>query len=296
MLASTLPDAGAERLPDQGEVEIGGRAAARHRLRRPRLQPAGASSAPAGRARERRPQRRLDRGPRDPARGADRRLRVRAHRLALAAGPDPAPARRGAQARPPATSASRCRPRATTSSPRSASSSTRWRASSRSGWRSSQLERKRLREAIRRVGQSFAKGLERDALLEIVVQTAVDGVGADAGRAAVRTTPQRPLRGGRGRGRRRALPRRDQRRRGRRAGRRGRRGDRARNGHFALSHPLRAQEGGRILGMLSVARDTNGVHRRRAGAVQLPLPARPASRSRTSTCTRRSSARRSPTS
>ena len=30
------------------------------------------------------------------------------------------------------------------------------------------------------------------------------------------------------------------------------------NGHFALSHPLRAQEGGRILGMLTVARDTNG--------------------------------------
>ena len=30
------------------------------------------------------------------------------------------------------------------------------------------------------------------------------------------------------------------------------------NGHFALSHPLRAQEGGRILGMLTVARDTSG--------------------------------------
>src|SRR5215213_4728639 len=82
-----------------------------------------------------------------------------------------------------------------------------------------QLERKRLREAIRRVGQSFAKGLERDAVLEIVVQTAVDGVGAHVGRAAVRTAP---------------------------------------HGHFALSHPLRAQEGGRILGMLTVARNTNG--------------------------------------
>ena len=30
------------------------------------------------------------------------------------------------------------------------------------------------------------------------------------------------------------------------------------NGHFALSHPLRAQEGGRILGMLTVARDSHG--------------------------------------
>ena len=90
-----------------------------------------------------------------------------------------------------------------------------------------QLERKRLREAIRRVGQSFAKGLDRDAVLEIVVQTAVDGVGAEVGRAAVRTDAARPLRGGRGRGRRRALPRRDQRRRGRRAERRGRGGDRS---------------------------------------------------------------------
>ena len=54
-----------------------------------------------------------------------------------------------------------------------------------------QLERKRLREAIRRVGQSFGKGLERDALLEIVVQTAVDGVGAHVGRAAVRTDAAR---------------------------------------------------------------------------------------------------------
>ena len=67
-----------------------------------------------------------------------------------------------------------------------------------------QLERKRLREAIRRVGQSFAKGLERDAVLEIVVQTAVDGVGAHVGRAARAHHDPGPLRGGRGRGRRRA--------------------------------------------------------------------------------------------
>ena len=52
-----------------------------------------------------------------------------------------------------------------------------------------QLERRRLREAIRRVGESFAKGLDRDAVLEIVVQTAVDGIGADVGRAALRTGP-----------------------------------------------------------------------------------------------------------
>ena len=124
MLAATLPDAGAERLPDQGEVEIGGRGAARDRLRRPRLQRRARPGPPARRAGERRPQRRLDRGRRDPAGGADRRLRLRAHGLALAAGPDRAPARRGAQARRAATSGSRCRPRATTSSPRSAPSST----------------------------------------------------------------------------------------------------------------------------------------------------------------------------
>ena len=39
-------------------------------------------------------------------------------------------------------------------------------------------ERGRLQEAIRRVGESFARGLDRVGVLEIVVQTAVDGVGA----------------------------------------------------------------------------------------------------------------------
>jgi len=51
-----------------------------------------------------------------------------------------------------------------------------------------QTERARLQNAIRRVGESFAKGLDRDALLEIMVQTAVDGVAADAGRASARGT------------------------------------------------------------------------------------------------------------
>ena len=116
-----------------------------------------------------------------------------------------------------------------------------------------QLERRRLREAIQRVGQSFGKTLERGALLEIAVQTAVDGVGAHAGRAALRTEAH---------GRFEEI-----------AGE----GDVARYRDaigaaeaaaldagttvetevadaFALSHPLRAQDSGRILGMLSVAR------------------------------------------
>ncbi len=51
-----------------------------------------------------------------------------------------------------------------------------------------QRERARLQEAIRRVGESFAAGLDRVNLLEIVVQTAVDGIGASAGRATMRGT------------------------------------------------------------------------------------------------------------
>jgi diguanylate cyclase (GGDEF)-like protein len=47
-------------------------------------------------------------------------------------------------------------------------------------------ERGRLQEAIRRVGESFARGLDRHGVLEIVVQTAVDGVGAASGRATLR--------------------------------------------------------------------------------------------------------------
>jgi diguanylate cyclase (GGDEF)-like protein len=54
-------------------------------------------------------------------------------------------------------------------------------------------ERARLQHAIRRVGESFAKNLDRDALLEIVVQTAVDGVAASVGRASVRDAPGGPL-------------------------------------------------------------------------------------------------------
>jgi diguanylate cyclase (GGDEF)-like protein len=48
-------------------------------------------------------------------------------------------------------------------------------------------ERERLQEAMRRIGETFASNLDRDALLEIVVRTAVDGVGAEVGRAAIRS-------------------------------------------------------------------------------------------------------------
>jgi diguanylate cyclase (GGDEF)-like protein len=49
-------------------------------------------------------------------------------------------------------------------------------------------ERGRLQVAMTRIGETFASNLDREALLEIVVRAAVDGVGADAGRARVRPT------------------------------------------------------------------------------------------------------------
>lgn len=54
-------------------------------------------------------------------------------------------------------------------------------------------ERGRLQDAIRRVGESFARGLDRVGVLEIVVQTAVDGVGADCGRATMRRRADAPM-------------------------------------------------------------------------------------------------------
>ncbi len=55
-------------------------------------------------------------------------------------------------------------------------------------------ERVRLESAMRRIGETFASNLDRNALLEIVVRTAVDGVAAEAGRATVRTDAAEPLR------------------------------------------------------------------------------------------------------
>jgi diguanylate cyclase (GGDEF)-like protein len=54
-------------------------------------------------------------------------------------------------------------------------------------------ERARLQEAMRRIGQTFASNLDRERLLDIVVKTAVDGVGAQAARASVRPTSSAPL-------------------------------------------------------------------------------------------------------
>ncbi len=48
-------------------------------------------------------------------------------------------------------------------------------------------ERTRVERSMRRLGDAMASNLDRDALLGIVVETAVDGVGAAGGRAAART-------------------------------------------------------------------------------------------------------------
>ena len=54
-------------------------------------------------------------------------------------------------------------------------------------------ERARLRESIRRIGQTFASNLDRPALLELALKTAVDAVQASCGRASVSPGPGAPL-------------------------------------------------------------------------------------------------------
>ena len=47
-------------------------------------------------------------------------------------------------------------------------------------------ERNRVQASMRRLGEAVGANLDRDALLELVVQTAVEGAGADGGRACAR--------------------------------------------------------------------------------------------------------------
>jgi len=47
-------------------------------------------------------------------------------------------------------------------------------------------EQARLNTAMRRIGETFASNLDRNALLEIVLRTALDGTAAEGGRAAMR--------------------------------------------------------------------------------------------------------------
>ena len=54
-------------------------------------------------------------------------------------------------------------------------------------------ERARFRASIRRIGEAFASGLDRDALLELALRTAMDATEADRGRVSARTRPSDPL-------------------------------------------------------------------------------------------------------
>ena len=54
-------------------------------------------------------------------------------------------------------------------------------------------ERARLREAIRRIGQTFAANLDRQALLELALKTAMDASKANCGRVSARLTDDDPL-------------------------------------------------------------------------------------------------------
>ncbi len=56
-----------------------------------------------------------------------------------------------------------------------------------------QRERARLRESVRRIGETFASNLDRPALLELALRTGVDAVNAQTGRLSVRSSADKPL-------------------------------------------------------------------------------------------------------
>jgi diguanylate cyclase (GGDEF)-like protein len=56
-----------------------------------------------------------------------------------------------------------------------------------------QQERARLRASIHRIGQTFESNLDRPALLELALRTAVDAVQATCARLTVRDSPEEPL-------------------------------------------------------------------------------------------------------
>jgi diguanylate cyclase (GGDEF)-like protein len=115
-------------------------------------------------------------------------------------------------------------------------------------------ERVRLQEAMRRIGETFASNLDRDALLDIVVKTAVDGVGGEVGRAALRDSEDATLeelaRQGRFDGLEDVLRASEDQVLGT-----GRPAEIAKDGAFALSHPMSGEEpDATVSGVISVAR------------------------------------------
>jgi diguanylate cyclase (GGDEF)-like protein len=115
-------------------------------------------------------------------------------------------------------------------------------------------ERVRLEAAMRRIGQTFASNLDREALLEIVVRAAADGVGAEAGRALVRPTFTDPFEQvaitGDAHGLKEAIRAAEA-----KVFETGEPSDAQVDGASALSHPLRRDEAqARVSGVVTVAR------------------------------------------
>jgi diguanylate cyclase (GGDEF)-like protein len=54
-------------------------------------------------------------------------------------------------------------------------------------------ERARLREAISRIGQTFASNLDRTAILDLALVTAIDAIRGSGGRISVRPSPEQPV-------------------------------------------------------------------------------------------------------
>jgi diguanylate cyclase (GGDEF)-like protein len=54
-------------------------------------------------------------------------------------------------------------------------------------------ERSRVQESIRRIGEAFASGLDREALLELALRTALEATSAHCGRVSVRQSAAEPL-------------------------------------------------------------------------------------------------------
>ena len=57
-----------------------------------------------------------------------------------------------------------------------------------------ELERARFRASVRRIGEAFASGLDRDALLELMLQTAIDATESECGRVLAHRETTEPLR------------------------------------------------------------------------------------------------------
>jgi diguanylate cyclase (GGDEF)-like protein len=115
-------------------------------------------------------------------------------------------------------------------------------------------ERARLQDAVRRIGESVASNLDREALLDVVLEAALDGVAATGGRATVRADDGMDLiergRAGTLDGFSAVIGLAEQ-----QALETGAPAEASADDASALAYPLRASESGdRVLGLIAVAR------------------------------------------